>query len=120
MGWIKTVFGPTGPQSLADEEFVDLREHEGGNGAVSTWIRVGEVTRVEDLKTLSTHVYDGHILILDFGAIAGDEIALKRVMNELKRIATDVGGDLAGLGATTLVVSPGGIRVDRNRIKSSA
>ena len=119
MGLIKSLFSNQGTTSLADEEFIDLRDYEATSGGTNLWIKVGEVSKVEDLKALSTQVYDGNILILDFGSIAGDDIAMRRVMNELKRIATDVGGDLAGLGAHTLVVTPGGVKVDRTKIKSA-
>ncbi len=109
---------PSNSGSLADQEFIDLRDHQaplGGPG--STNLRVAEMHRVEDLKSLSGLVYDGDMLLIDFSPLAGDEVALKRVTKEFKKIAGDVDGDVAGVGENMLIVAPTGVKVDRRKVR---
>ncbi|MDX1610907.1 MAG: cell division protein SepF [Candidatus Thermoplasmatota archaeon] len=104
--------------SLAEQEFIDLRNHEApetGGGLLN--VRVAEMRRVEDLKALSGLVYEGDMLLVDVSAFSGDEVAMKRVTTEFKKIARDVGGDLAGIGSGTLIVAPTGVSVDRRKVR---
>ena len=110
---------------IETDEYIDLSELEFeeesallGVGAKS-FVKVAEIYRYEDISNLTTHIYNGNILIVDYNSIANDELALKRVTNELKSVARDVGGDVAGIGKNLLIATPTGIKVDRTKIKGS-
>ncbi len=87
-------------------------------GAANMYVRVAEIHRYEDLATLTNIVYNGNMLILDFNPIANDRLTLKRVTNELKSVVADTNGDLAGISKNFLVVTPGGVKIDRAKIKA--
>ena len=87
------------------------------SGANTTYVKVAELYRYEDLSALTNLVYNGSILILDYNGISNDQLALKRVINELKSVARDTGGDVAGIAKNTLIVTPSGTKVDRKKIK---
>jgi SepF-like predicted cell division protein (DUF552 family) len=82
-------------------------------------VRVAEVYRYEDINQLTSHIYNGNILIVDYNSIANDELALKRITNELKSVARDTGGDVAGIGKGILIATPGGVKVDRHKLRGS-
>jgi SepF-like predicted cell division protein (DUF552 family) len=104
--------------SLADQEFVDLRDHEAPTSDEGAFnVRVAEMHQVEDIKALSGLVYDGDMLLVDVSELAGDEVALQRVTKEFKRIAQDVDGDVAGVGEDLLLVAPTGVKVDRSKVR---
>lgn len=104
--------------TLADQEFIDLREHEAPDGEGSRLsVRVAEMHRIEDIKALSGLIYEGDLLIIDVGAMEGDEVAMKRLTTEFKKIARDIDGDVAGLGSSTLIVAPTGVQVDRRKVR---
>ena len=42
---------------------------------------------------------------------------LKRVTNELKNVARDCNGDVAAIGNNLIVVTPNGMRIDRNKMR---
>lgn len=108
-------------RTTAATDWIDLSDYAAdktGDNSASTWIRFASLKQLDDLKTLSTHVYDGTILILDFAAVQGDEIVLRRLTNELRKIAQDTGGDLAGLGDHHILLTPRGVKVDRNKLSS--
>ena len=64
-------------------------------------------------------MYNGSLLLVDFTAIANDELAVKRVTNELKNCARDCGGDVAVVAKNLLLATPSGIKIDRNKIKGA-
>ncbi|HEX9908327.1 MAG TPA: cell division protein SepF [Thermoplasmata archaeon] len=105
------------------EQYIDLTEMTmdeenvlGVEGA-KTVVRVGEMFRYEDLSGLTNEVYNGNIVIIDFTSIANDDLTMKRVTSELKNVSRDVDGDVAGIGKNLLMVTPRGVKIDRNKMR---
>jgi len=119
MGITSKIFGER--KTGATEGYIDLEKYtdvqDGGASGARMHVAVGEIHRYEDIKELTNFVYGGNVLILDFSQISDQEILLKRVTNELKRIADDIGGDVAGIGSNLMVVSPNGVKVDRRKLR---
>lgn len=107
-------------EHLGSEEYIDLSELAESGGIemqADTLIKVAEIHRFEDIRNVTSVVYDGHILLVDTDAIAGNKEALERVHSELKAVANDVGGDVAGVGQNFVAVTPAGLGVDRKKIR---
>ncbi|MEM0467250.1 MAG: cell division protein SepF [Candidatus Thermoplasmatota archaeon] len=121
MGLAKKIFGDK--KSDLTEGYVDLEKYVDSTGdsmgSAKMKVALGEIRQYDDLKVLSDYVYGGNVLILDFSAIADEEVILKRVTNELKRITDDIGGDIAGIGNNLMIVSPSGVKVDRRKIRGT-
>lgn len=125
MTFIKKPFKKSAEGAVAAEasSYIDLGElalEEEGialGEPVEHLVRVAEVYRYEDIGDLTTHVYNGSILVVDFTSIASDELAVKRVTNELKNCARDCGGDVAVVSKNLLMATPSGIKIDRNKLK---
>jgi len=100
-------------------KYIDLNEYDYGMEAQATGpvVRVAEVYRYEDVRKLSDLVYNGDVLIIDYSSIANDDLTLRRIISELKSIAKDVNGDVAGIGRSYLIVTPSGMKVSRKKIK---
>ena len=124
MGWIKKVVKeepeevPITPQGMP--HFIDLGEYSkrklSGQGR-GIEIKVAEIDSFENLRELSNYVYDGNILILDFTPIMNDDLSLKRIVTELKRLVEDIDGDLAGISKNLLLVAPKSVRIDRRKLR---
>jgi len=99
--------------------YIDLADRVGKGKKVSRGmeVKVAELQGYEDLRQLSNFIYDGNILILDFSAIANDELSLKRIVTELKRLVSDVNGDLAGIGQHLLIITPKSVKIDRHKMR---
>ena len=110
-------------ETMGAEQYIDLTEmvfeDEGlsGTEGANTVVKVGEMFRYEDLSSLTNEVYNGNIVVLDYTSIANDDLTMKRVTAELKNVARDVDGDVAGVGKNLLMVTPRGVKIDRNKIK---
>ncbi|HEV8595165.1 MAG TPA: cell division protein SepF [Thermoplasmata archaeon] len=123
MAFIKKPFKKLvdGGSAAESDAYIDLGEltfedEQPLGQAAQHWVRVAEVYRYEDLGDLSTHVYNGDMLLIDYTALANDELALKRVTADLKNVARDTGGDVAAVGKNWLLATPAGVKIDRNKI----
>jgi SepF-like predicted cell division protein (DUF552 family) len=104
-----------------EKEAVQAREGRRSRGPLSRsrGHEVAEIYRYEDLGNLTENLYAGNMLIVDYESISNDEPTLKRIIADLKAVAQDTGGDVAGIGKHMLIATPGGFAVDRNKIKGS-
>ncbi len=100
-------------------EYVDLSEipFEEEGQPPRNMVKVAEILKEEDLGFLNDLLYEGNIVVVDYGPIANDELALKRVTSELKAVARETGGDVAALGRDFLVATPGSVKIDRTKIR---
>ena len=90
---------------------------EEASAAGKGMVKLAEIYRYEDLADLTQPVYDGSVLILDYSNIANDTDTLKRITSELKAVARDNNGDVAAIGHDLIVVTPRGLKIDRNKIR---
>ena len=119
MGFGSRIFGGKKTDSTAGyvdlEKYVDLKSD--AKTSAKMHVAVGEIQRYEDIKQLSDYVYGGNVLILDFSPVSDEEVILKRITDELRRIADDIGGDIAGIGNNLMIISPSGVKIDRRKIR---
>jgi len=100
--------------------YVDLEkyvEETGGALDAKMYVRVGEIQRYEDLKEFTDYVYGGNVLILDFSPIAEEEVILKRITNELKKLTKEINGDIAGIGNNMMIIAPTNVKVERRKLR---
>lgn len=109
------------PRPKQSDTYIDLGELEEmgafEEGEAGRSVKVAELHRYEDLHELITKVYEGNIILIDYSPVAGDDLLLKRVTAELKQVARDTNGDVAGLKKNLLVVTPHGYKIDRKILR---
>lgn len=122
----KGIFGILGKGTTPSEpdKYIDLSEYieeerKGEETPATMRVHVGEVYRHEDIGDLTKHVYDGNILLIDYTPLSGDELQMKRITNDLKVVAKDVRGDLAGIGKNLLMLTPTGVKIEKRKIRGS-
>jgi len=109
---IKMIFGKK------KEEYIDLEDVELEElPEAKMYVKVAELQKFEDLKEFSKYIYEGNMLILDVSPISIDDIEVERVTNELKKIARDINGDIAGLDRNHFIVTPSGVKIDRRKLR---
>lgn len=97
---------------------LDLSEYEGDldTEPAELYVRVAELTNLSELPDLKKEVYDGNIVIADISLMKQDKLMVDRAITELKQVAADVRGDIAGLGEDQVIVSPMNVRIDRTKV----
>ncbi len=113
-----------GADTLEEGSFLDLgtMQFEDEAGALAGnrgTVRMAELLRFEDLHNVTKLAYGGDIVIVDYTSIANDQMAVKRMSIDLKNVAKDTGGDVAGIAKNLLALTPAGIRIDRQKIRPS-
>jgi hypothetical protein len=111
-----------GDETLEEGSFLDLGamgfEEEAGLLGARSVVRLAEIIRFDDLHDATKHVYQGDSVFIDYTSIANDSVAVRRMSVDLKNIAKDVGGDVCGVAKNLLLITPAGIRIDRQKIRS--
>ena len=113
-----------GSRRKETNDYIDLGEYmqepTHHDAAASMYVRVADLTRLEDVKGFVDYLYKGNMLILDFSGISEDEVTLRRATNEFKAAVTDCGGDIAGFGKNLLLLTPTGCKIDRQKLRVTA
>ena len=119
MGIVSKILGDK--KSNAAEGYVDLEKYDEGvkdqPAPANMHVRVGEIQRYEDIKQLTDYVYGGNVLIIDFSPIAEEEVILKRITSDLKKLAKEINGDVAGIGNNMMILSPSNVKIDRRKLR---
>lgn len=110
-----------GAETLEEGSFIELGnmtfpDQDLALGAKGT-VRMAEILRFDDIHTYSKLAYQGDVVILDYTSISNDQQAVRRMSQELKNIARDTGGDVAGIAKNLLCLTPAGIRIDRQKLR---
>ena len=102
--------------------YIDLEKYVESTGKGSAtgakmYVRVGEIQRYEDIKDFIDYVYGGNVLILDFSPLAEDEVILKRITSDLKKMTNEINGDIAGIGNNLMIIAPSDVKVERRKLR---
>jgi SepF-like predicted cell division protein (DUF552 family) len=118
MGIVSKIFGDK--KSGTVEGYIDLEKYVQSPEQLKSarmHVRMGEVQRYDDIKEFTDYVYGGNVLILDFSPIAEEEVILKRITNDLKKLTEEINGDIAGIGKNLMIVSPSDVKIDRHKLR---
>ena len=118
MGIVNKILGEKKTSDVGG--YVDLEkyvESAGGSIGAKMYVRVGEIQRYEDLKEFTDYVYGGNVLILDFSQIAEEEVILKRITADLKKLSQEINGDIAGIGNNLMIIAPSDVKVERRKLR---
>ncbi|WP_340818803.1 cell division protein SepF [Methanolobus sp. WCC4] len=117
---VNKLFGGSSKSSTPEDEYteLDLTKYEEvlDDEPAETYIRVAELTNLNELTSLKKEVYDGNIVMIDISNIKVDKLLLDRALKDLKEVVLDVHGDIAGIKDDQVLVTPTGIKIDRSKI----
>lgn len=114
------IFGGSAKTTTVEDEYteLDLTKYEEvlDEEPAETYIRVAELTNLNELTALKREIYDGNIVMIDISNIKADKLLLDRALKDLKDVVVDVHGDIAGIKDDQVLVTPTGIKIDRSKI----
>lgn len=101
-------------------KFIDLNDFkfQESPDEISSVVRVAEVRKLEDVRKVGQFIYEGDIMVIDCSPVSSEDYLMRRITEEIKRLVKDMNGDVAGISKNILLVTPPGIAIDRNRIRS--
>ncbi|MCD5409297.1 MAG: cell division protein SepF [Methanocellales archaeon] len=80
------------------------------------YVRIAQLSDLNELPELKKEVYDGNIVMIDISLIKNDKLVSERAIKDLKQVAADVRGDIAGIGDNQVIVTPMSVKIDRTKI----
>lgn len=117
---VNKLFGSSSKSSTTEDEYteLDLTKYEEvmDDEPAETYIRVAELTNLNELASLKKEIYDGNIVMIDISNIKVDKLLLDRALKDLKEVVMDVHGDIAGIKDDQVLVTPMGIKIDRSKL----
>jgi SepF-like predicted cell division protein (DUF552 family) len=116
----KLIGGGKNAKSDAEEyQELDLSEYEEGfkGEPATSYIKIAELSGLELMPELKKQIYDGNILMIDISAINKDKLTRERAIKDLKQVVNDVRGDIAMIKEDQVIVTPRGMRIDRQKLK---
>ncbi len=117
---VNKLFGSSNKSSTTEDEYteLDLTKYEEvmDDEPAETYIRVAELTNLNELTSLKKEIYDGNIVMIDISNIKVDKLLLDRALKDLKEVVMDVHGDIAGIKEDQVLVTPMGIKIDRSKL----
>ena len=111
-----------GSETLEEGSFLDLGSmgfEEDAATAGAKAVRLAEVIRFDDIHSVSKLAYQGDLVIIDVTSVSNDANTMRRLGIDLKNVAKDTGGDVAGIAKNLICLAPAGFRIDRQKIRSS-
>lgn len=104
---------------LDEYQELDLSDYEedlqGENARMR--ICIAELTGLEMVPELKKQIYEGNILMIDVIPAKQDKLLFDRTIKDLKQVVNDVQGDIAMIKDDQVIVTPSGVRIDRQKLK---
>jgi hypothetical protein len=118
MGFLEKLLGKEEKMAVEDYEELDLSEYEAEIEAEAAMhIKVAEVTGINEIPEIKRQIYDGNIVIADIAYIRHDKLTLDRIIKDLTGFVEEINGDIVGLGDDYIIITPNGVKVDRQKIR---
>ena len=115
MGILDWLRGRSGEDGYVD---VDLERFEEFEEAPirppEAIVRLAELNNSKVLSEIKQEIMKNNIVLVDISPIRQNKSSLEGSLEELKSIAEDTGGDIAGVADELILVVPKGMRIDRN------
>lgn len=114
-----SLFKKGSPSDEADYMELDLAsvESSGSGGPATMYVKIATINEIRDTPRIKDEVYNGNIVIVDIGRLKMDKITYERVVKDLRDVASDINGDIIGLGDQKyIIVTPMSVKVSREKI----
>ena len=115
MGLMSKLLGDNSA-STDDYAELDVDGSEVDTPAATVQIRFAEISDKNDVIDIKDAVYDGDIVVADIIRHTTSDRTMEHIIDELKQVANEVGGDIVQKEDDQLVITPGGIGISRSKL----
>lgn len=113
----KLTGGDPKSRSPSDEQYMDLDNADVQvSDATGTQIHFAEINDNQDIIKVKDALYDGDIVIVDLKYVASAGMNVDHVLDQLQVTVEEVNGDIVQKDEDTVVVSPGGVAISRDKL----
>lgn len=104
--------------SASTEDYVelDVDDFDTNGSAAAVQVRFAEISEKTDVIDIKDAVYDGDIVIADIVRHTTTDRTMEQIIDELKQVANEVGGDIVQKEDDQIVIAPGGVGISRSKL----
>jgi len=117
MGLMSKILGGGGTRTAEDYVELDVDDvatESGGEAAMQ--VQFAEIAGQSATMEIKDAVYDGNIVIADITRLRTKDRTVEHVLDELRQVVQEVGGDIVQKGDDQLVVTPTGVNIGREKL----
>lgn len=97
---------------------IEADESESLEPEVKMDVRIAEVHEQQDALDIKDAVYDGNLVVADITRLRTSDPTVEHITEELRQVADEVGGDIVKNGDDQIIVTPTGVRINREKLGS--
>jgi len=107
-----------GGGSSSTEDYLELDVDDFDTGASNTRVQVRftDISEKNDVIDIKDAVYDGDIVVADIIRHTTSDRTMEHIIDELKQVANEVGGDIVQKEDDQLIITPGGVGISRSKL----
>ena len=117
MGLMSKILGESG-SSRATDDYVELNADDFDTATVEAerQVRIARIGGSNDVIDIKDAVYDGDVVIADITRHSTQDRTMEHISDELKQVASEVGGDIVQKDDDQLIITPAGVSISRERL----
>jgi SepF-like predicted cell division protein (DUF552 family) len=115
MGLMSKLLGG-GSASTEDYVELDVDDFDTNASAATVQVRFAEISEKTDVIDIKDAVYDGDIVVADIVRHTTTDRTMEQIIDELKQVANEVGGDIVQKDDDQIIITPGGVGISRSKL----
>ena len=117
MGLMSKILGESGPSRQTDD-YVELQADDFDTTTIEAerQVVIARISGSKDVVDIKDAVYDGNIVVADITRHSTQDRTMEHISDELKQVASEVGGDIVQKDDDQLIITPAGVTVSRDRL----
>ena len=117
MGFMSKILGGRDERSTEDYVQLDVGDFDAAvSGDAAMQVHIAEVEGQADAIDIKDAVYDGDLVIADITRLRTEDRTVEHIVDELRQVAEEVGGDIVQKGDDQLIVTPTGVQISREKL----
>ncbi|MFP4217311.1 MAG: cell division protein SepF [Salinarchaeum sp.] len=116
MGLMNKILGDQGSGEMDDYADLEGTVPESSDAEASMNVRIAEISEKQDAIAIKDAVYDGDLVVADITTLRTEGPTTDHIVDELRRVAEEVGGDIVKKGDDQLIVTPAGVKISREKL----
>jgi SepF-like predicted cell division protein (DUF552 family) len=116
MGLMSKILGETGGPRRT-EDYVELSADDVDTAAEADMeVRIARIGDKQDVIDIKDAVYDGDVVVADITRHSTQDRTMEHISDELKQVASEVGGDIVQKDDDQLIITPTGVNISRKKL----
>jgi SepF-like predicted cell division protein (DUF552 family) len=115
MGLMSKLLGNSA-NSAEDYVELDVDDFDADGAATTVQIRFADISDKNDVIDIKDAVYDGDVVVADIIRHSTNDRTMEHIVDELKQVANEVGGDIVQKEDDQIIITPGGVGISRSKI----